>query len=75
MFQKEKFIINKFKNISCEYVLKVKMVTKCMYCSKEISKDAPIEVCERCGVGVWGPNMFNAIKKNMQQEREKGNIN
>jgi len=51
------------------------MVTKCMYCSKEISKDAPIEVCERCGVGVWGPNMFNAIKKNMQQEREKGNIN
>ncbi len=50
------------------------MMTKCMYCSKEITDNREIEVCEVCGIGVWGPNMFNAIKKNMQEAREKGDI-
>ena len=51
-----------------------KMVKKCMYCSREITDNREIEVCEVCGIGVWGPNMFNAIKNNMRQAREKGNI-
>jgi hypothetical protein len=50
------------------------MVKKCMYCSKEITDEREIEVCEICGIGVWGPNMFNAIKKNMLEEKERGNI-
>lgn len=50
------------------------MAKKCIYCSKEIMDNREIEICEVCGIGVWGPNMFNAIKKNMLEEKEKGNI-
>ena len=50
------------------------MGKKCMYCRIEIGKDSVIEVCERCGIGVWGHNMFNAIRRNMEEAHEKGNI-
>ena len=33
-----------------------------------------MEVCEKCGYEVWGSNMFNAIKKNMSDAKEKGDI-
>jgi hypothetical protein len=51
-----------------------KMVKKCIYCSKEISIDSVVDVCENCGVGVWGPKMFQAIKDNMGNAKEKGNL-
>lgn len=47
---------------------------KCIYCKCEILDERVIDVCDSCGVGVWGPNMFKAIRQNMDEEREKGNI-
>ena len=45
-----------------------------MYCSKEIMDDREVEICEICGVGVWGHNMFKVIVKNMDEAKEKGDI-
>jgi len=51
------------------------MTKKCIYCSKEIDESSVIDFCQRCGIGVWGEKMFNAILKNMEDAQEKGNIN
>lgn len=50
------------------------MTKRCVYCSAEISLESVVDVCERCGVGVWGQKMFNAIKENMQGMKDKGNL-
>lgn len=50
------------------------MTKRCVYCSKEISQESVVDVCEKCGVGVWGPKMFNTIKENMKEMKEKGNL-
>jgi hypothetical protein len=47
---------------------------KCIYCSSEIPNESVIDFCERCGKGVWGEKMFNAILKNMEDAREKGDL-
>lgn len=47
---------------------------KCIYCGKEISEECVIDFCERCGIGVWGEKMFNAIVKNMEDARDKGDL-
>ena len=51
------------------------MAKKCIYCSKEIADSSVIDFCERCGIGVWGEKMFRAILKNMEDAKEKGDIN
>lgn len=51
------------------------MTKKCIYCKIEISNESVIDFCERCGVGVWGPKMFNHIKESMERARESGNLN
>ncbi len=51
------------------------MTKKCIYCKKEISDESVIDFCERCGVGVWGEKMFNTILKNMEDARDRGDIN
>ncbi|MAH49356.1 hypothetical protein CMI37_26265 [Candidatus Pacearchaeota archaeon] len=50
------------------------MVKRCIYCSGEISDVDSIDVCRRCGIGVWGEKMFNAIVAGMNTEKEKGNL-
>ena len=50
------------------------MGKKCFYCSKQISDDRAIDVCEICGTGVWGSKMFKTIKENMTNAKEKGNL-
>ena len=47
---------------------------KCIYCSSQISEELAIEVCEKCGYGVWGPKMYKAIVQNMASAKEKGDI-
>lgn len=47
---------------------------KCVYCSKEISPESVVDVCEVCGVGVWGQKMFDTIKQNMENARVKGDL-
>jgi uncharacterized UBP type Zn finger protein len=50
------------------------MMDKCVYCKTEISDERAISVCDKCGVGVWGHKMFNAIKSGMVASREKGDL-
>ena len=47
---------------------------KCVYCRGEIMDDRAVDVCDRCGVGVWGPKMFKAIRDGMDNAREKGDL-
>lgn len=51
------------------------MVKKCIYCKTEISDDSVIDFCKRCGVGVWGEKMFQAIVDSMENARSSGNLN
>ncbi len=47
---------------------------KCIYCKSEIDETSVVDFCSRCGIGVWGEKMFNAIIKNMEEAREKGDL-
>lgn len=48
---------------------------KCIYCKQEIKDERAVDVCNSCGVGVWGERMFNAIIENMGEAKEKGDLN
>ena len=45
-----------------------------MYCKKELSDERAIDVCNKCGISVWGEKMFNAILNNMNDEKKRGNL-
>jgi len=47
---------------------------KCVYCKTPIADERALDVCDSCGVKVWGPNMFKAIKGNMATSRERGDL-
>lgn len=49
-------------------------MAKCTYCKGELTDGRAVEVCDSCGVKVWGPKMFKAIMDNMKTEQEKGNM-
>lgn len=48
-------------------------MAKCVYCKAEIG-DSVIDVCRKCGLAVWGENMFNAIVQNMETADKGGNL-
>lgn len=50
------------------------MAKKCIYCKTEIAEESVIDFCQRCGVGVWGEKMFNAIVQSMESARTTGNL-
>lgn len=50
------------------------MVKRCGFCKSTIEDDLAFEVCERCGIGIWGEKMFKTIKDNMQQAKVKGDL-
>jgi hypothetical protein len=47
---------------------------KCVYCKCQIDDDRAVDVCDRCGKGVWGEKMFQAIKGNMGEAKVKGDL-
>jgi len=47
---------------------------KCIYCKCEISDENVIDFCDRCGVGVFGEKMLEAIKENMEKAQKSGNL-
>jgi hypothetical protein len=49
-------------------------MAKCVYCKNEVSSDRAMQICDSCGVKVWGPKMFQAILDCTKTEQEKGNM-
>ncbi|MEA3414139.1 MAG: hypothetical protein U9Q99_01275 [Nanoarchaeota archaeon] len=47
---------------------------KCIYCKTEIEDECVVDFCEKCGKGVWGEKMFNAIKENMEDAKKNGTL-
>lgn len=47
---------------------------KCIYCKTEINDEYVVDFCQRCGVGIFGKKMFEAIVENMEKAREKGDL-
>ena len=50
------------------------MAKKCIYCKTEVDDSSVIDFCRRCGIGVWGEKMFNAIVKSMEDARSTGDL-
>ena len=50
------------------------MVKKCLYCSKELSKESVVDFCENCGISVFGEKMFKVIVENINQAKKRGDI-
>lgn len=50
------------------------MTGKCVYCKSPVSEGAALDVCDKCGVKVWGLKMFKAIQSNMSASRERGDL-
>ena len=50
------------------------MVKSCIYCKAIIDDNSVLDVCRRCGIGVWGEKMLNAIIANMENAREVGDL-
>nr|AQS33350.1 hypothetical protein [uncultured archaeon] len=50
------------------------MTKHCIYCKTQIDENSVVDVCRRCGVGVWGEKMFAAILQNMSQAKEAGDL-
>ncbi len=50
------------------------MAKKCVYCNDEITDERAMEVCDGCGVGVWGQKMFANIKKQTNDARDNGDL-
>lgn len=49
-------------------------MAKCTYCKCKLPDGTALEVCDPCGVRVWGPNMFKAIKQNMEDAQQRGDL-
>jgi hypothetical protein len=47
---------------------------KCMYCKCDVDETSVIDFCERCGKGVFGEKMFNAIIQNMREANNRGDL-
>ena len=47
---------------------------KCIYCKCGLPDTSVIDFCERCGKGVWGEKMFNAIVSNMEESKARGDL-
>lgn len=47
---------------------------KCIYCKCEVADNSVIDFCGRCGRGVFGDKMFEAIVANMEEARDRGDL-
>ncbi len=50
------------------------MAKKCIYCKVDIDENSVIDFCKKCGVGVWGEKMFQAIVDSMEKARTDGDL-
>lgn len=47
---------------------------KCVYCKCSIEDDRAVDVCNQCGLKVWGDRMFRTIMDNMGNAKVKGDL-
>lgn len=50
------------------------MEKHCIYCKCVLDEKSVVDVCYKCGVGVWGEKMFKAIISSMENARETGDL-
>lgn len=50
------------------------MAKHCIYCKAGIDEQSVIDICQRCGIGVWGEKMFKAIVEGMEKSRDSGDL-
>jgi len=50
------------------------MPKNCIYCKTTLEETSVVDVCHKCGLGVWGEKMFSAIIQNMENAREVGDL-
>lgn len=50
------------------------MAKKCVYCKSDIEDRRAVDVCDRCGVGIWGPKMFRTILDGMNDADSRGDL-
>jgi len=50
------------------------MVKKCIYCGQVLDDGVVLDVCRKCGLGVWGEKMFETIIANMEGAYKKGDL-
>jgi len=50
------------------------MAKHCIYCKAGIDEMSVIDVCQRCGIGVWGEKMFRTIVESMEKSRASGDL-
>lgn len=50
------------------------MIKKCVYCKNDLYDKRAVDVCDRCGIGVWGQRMFNVILQEMNKADERGDL-
>jgi len=51
------------------------MVKKCIYCGIELPGECVIDFCERCGISAFGSKTFKTIIENMEQAKDRGDLN
>lgn len=51
------------------------MTNNCIYCKAALKDQCVVDICDRCGVGVWGEKMFKAIVDGMEKARDTGDLN
>jgi hypothetical protein len=52
----------------------IEMAKRCIYCRCEIADNSVIDFCKKCGYGVWGPKMCEAIIKEMEEANQRGDL-
>jgi len=50
------------------------MGKKCIYCGREITDDRVADICNSCGLKVWGEKMFNTILSNMGEAKDNDDL-
>lgn len=50
------------------------MSKRCVYCGIDLSSECVIDFCERCGISAFGSKTFKAIIENMEQARDRGDL-
>lgn len=50
------------------------MGIKCVYCKAEIFDGRSMEICDGCGIKTWGKKMFDTIKQNTDEARDRNDL-